>query len=98
MNTWFKKKHVHLVTWKHPATKHGHMIDFVLMRRAQRRLCTDVRVYRSACCWTDHHMVKGTMSLNITKRKKRTQRLQSHAPSSSSPHPTQSRSEENVSD
>jgi hypothetical protein len=80
MNTWFKKKHVHLVTWKHPATKHGHMIDFVLMRRAQRRLCTDVRVYRSACCWTDHHMVKGTMSLNITKRKKRTQRLQSHPP------------------
>ena len=29
MNTWFKKKPVHLGTWVHPATKQAHMIDFV---------------------------------------------------------------------
>ena len=35
------------------------MIDFVIMRRDQRQLSTDVRVYRSACCWTDHYLMKG---------------------------------------
>ena len=30
MNTWFEKKEVHLATWKHPATKQSHMIDFVI--------------------------------------------------------------------
>ena len=36
MNTWFEKPQVHLATWKHPATKQAHMIDFVLMRKGQR--------------------------------------------------------------
>ena len=34
MNTWFEKKQHHLATWKHPATKQSHMIDFVVMRAA----------------------------------------------------------------
>ena len=58
MNTWLQKKPVHLDTWMHPATKQTHMIDFVMMRKDQ---CTDVRVYRSACCWTDHYLVKGKL-------------------------------------
>ena len=33
------------------------MIDFVMMKRDQRQLYTDVRVYRSGCCWTDHYLV-----------------------------------------
>ena len=36
MNTWFEKPQVHLATWKHPATKQAHMIDYVLMRKGQR--------------------------------------------------------------
>ena len=28
MNTWFAKKAIHLATWKHPATKQLHMIDY----------------------------------------------------------------------
>ena len=70
MNTWFEKKLVHLATWKHPATKQSHMIDFVLMRRGQRQLCSDVRVYRSACCWSDHYMVKGKIRLQLPRKKK----------------------------
>ena len=70
MNTWFKKKPVHLGTWTHPATKQAHMIDFVMMRRDQRQLCTDVRVYRSACCWTDHYLVKGKLMLNFSRKQR----------------------------
>ena len=70
MNTWFEKPQVHLATWKHPATKQAHMIDFVLMRKGQRRLCRDVRVCRSACCWSDHHLVRGKVQLPIPRKKK----------------------------
>ena len=67
MNTWFQKKPIHLGTWMHPATKQTHMIDFVMMRRDQRQLCIDVRVYRSACCWTDHYLVKGKLMLDFSR-------------------------------
>ena len=68
-NTWFEKLEVHLTTWKHPATKQPYMIDFVLMRSRQRHLCRDVRVCRSACCWTDHYMVRGKVQLRLPKSK-----------------------------
>ena len=41
MNTWFKKKEIHLSTWMHPATNkcHNNMIDFIVMREGQRMFC-----------------------------------------------------------
>ena len=65
----FEKLQVHLATWKHPATKQAHMIDIVLMRKGERRLCRCVRVCRSACCWSDHHLVRGKVQLQIPKKK-----------------------------
>ena len=69
-NTWFEKKPIHFGTWIHPATKQAHMIDFVMMRKDQRQLCTDVRVCRSACCWTDHYLVKGKLMLNFSRKQR----------------------------
>ena len=57
-------------TWVHPATKQTHIIDFVMMRRDQQQLCTDVRVYRSACCWADHYLVKGKLMLCFFRKQK----------------------------
>ena len=56
MNTWFKKKEIHLGTWMQPATKQYHMIDYVVMCATQQIFCTDVRVMRGANCWSDHRM------------------------------------------
>ena len=70
MNTWFKKS-IHLGTWVHPATKQTHTIDFVMMSRDQRQLCADVRMYRSACCWTDHYLVKRKLILCFSWKKKK---------------------------
>lgn len=50
MNTWFCKKPIHLATWKHPATRQMHMIDYVVMRAEQRAFCLDVQVMRGATC------------------------------------------------
>ena len=35
MSTWIIKKSIHLATWKHPATKQSHMIDYVVMHAEQ---------------------------------------------------------------
>lgn len=42
----------------HPDIKQTHMTDFVILRKDQQQLCTDVRVYRGACCWTDYYLAK----------------------------------------
>ena len=78
MNTWFEKRRVHQTTWTHTATRQSHMIDFVLMRKGHRSLCCDVRVYRSACCWSDHYMVKGRIRLQLPSRRKR--KCETHLP------------------
>ena len=70
MNTWFQKKGHHLATWKHPATKQMHTIDYTVMRSDQRCLCTDVQVMRGANCWSDHFMVRMKMRLCLPKWKK----------------------------
>ena len=49
MNTCFQKKFVHYGTWKHPATKNYHMIDFIVMRASQRRCCLDVHAGNEGC-------------------------------------------------
>ena len=70
MSTLFQKKSHHLTTWKHPAIKQMHMIDYTVMRSDQRCFCTDVQVMRGANCWSDHHMVRMKMRLHLPKRKK----------------------------
>ena len=66
MNGWFQKNPIHFRYMDAPATKLTRMIDFVIMRRDQWQLRTDIRVYRSACCWTDHYLVKGMLMLNFS--------------------------------
>ena len=70
MNTWFEKKRHHLTTWKHPATKESHMIDYVIMRADQRVLCVDVQVMRGANCWSDHSMVRAKVIFRLPHLKK----------------------------
>lgn len=71
MNTWFAKRAIHLATWKHPATKQSHMIDYVVMRAEQRMLCTDVQVMRGASCWSDHHMVRVKVRIGLPRQQKK---------------------------
>ncbi len=68
MNTMFQKKRIHQYTWQHPGSKQWHCIDYILMRQSQRNQCCDVRVLRSADCWTDHKLkVTGSVKKVITK-------------------------------
>ena len=67
MNTRFTKKSSQLATWKHPATKQWHMIDYIMMRATQRQLCCDVQVMRGASCWTDHNMIRARVRITLPR-------------------------------
>ena len=71
MNTWFQKRDHHLTTWKHPATKQWHMIDYVVMWTGQRAYCTDVQVMRGANCWSDQCMIRARLRLCLPHRKRK---------------------------
>ena len=71
MSTWFSKKPIHLATWKHPATKQMHIIDYVVMRAEQWVFCTDVQVMRGASCWSGHQMVRANLRVVPLWRQKK---------------------------
>ena len=69
-NTFYQKQK-HKVTWIHPRSKHGHMIDFIITRRDDLRDVCNVCVLRSAECDTDHKIrmegVKVPKRINVSK-------------------------------
>ena len=73
-NTWFQHKPLHQVTWfrNGDRSRHGHMIDYVLVKK---RFCTsvlDTRVYRSTLHESDHELVVSSLHFKIkAKRRQR---------------------------
>lgn len=70
MNTCFQKKQCCLTTWKHPAAKETHMIDYTIIRTMHRRFCSDEEVMRGANCWSDHCMVRMKIKIQLPSRRK----------------------------
>ncbi|KAI8779943.1 craniofacial development protein 2 [Biomphalaria glabrata] len=49
----------------HPRSKHGHQIDFVIVRQSDRQ---DVKVTKALCgadCWTNHRLIKFKIKICI---------------------------------
>ena len=67
-NTFFRQKQRHKVTWIHPRSKHGHLIDFIITRKQDLGDVCNVRVLPSAECDTDHKLVRGKFKLRIRKK------------------------------
>ena len=44
MNTFFEKRSIYKYTWQHPGSKKWHCIDYILMKKRQKWLCSDVGV------------------------------------------------------
>ena len=70
-NTSYRQKVMHKVTWIHPRSKHGHILDYIITRKRNLRDVCTVRVMRGAECGTDHKLVRGKLKMCI-KRKGRT--------------------------
>ena len=46
-------------------------IIYVVLRAEQRMLCTDARVMRGASCWSDHHMVRVKVRVDLPRQQKK---------------------------
>ena len=56
---------MHKTTWKHPRSCQWHLLDYVLVRKADRRDVALIRAMRGAECETDHRMVRTRLNLHI---------------------------------
>ena len=73
MNSFFKTKLRHAVTWKHPRSGHWHQLDLVIARRDSRRKFLHTRSYHSADCNTDHALMCSRIRMAPPGRSRRTQ-------------------------
>ena len=67
-DTFFSGEGKYKVTWIHPRSKHGHLIDFIITQKGDHGNVCNMHVLRSAECDTDHKLVPGKFELRIRKR------------------------------
>ena len=56
---------------EHPKSKQWSCIDYVIMRKSDRRICSDVTVKRSAECNTNHQFLHASVRMSWRGLKKR---------------------------
>ena len=69
-NTFSHQKDTHKATWIHPRSKHGHILDYLIIRKRDLQDVCTVRVMRGADCGTDHRLIRGKMNLCIMRKKR----------------------------
>lgn len=58
-----------------PRSKHWHLIDYVIVRSQDHRVVLDTRAMISADeCWTDHHLIRSTMSIRLMRKRRQQNR------------------------
>ena len=81
-NTLFQQKDRFNATWRHPRSKHWHLLDYVLTRQHDTRDVLHIRVMPSADCNTDHRLVRCKVAFTFKSPPKRkvpqTKKLQAH--------------------
>lgn len=67
MNGYFPHKDIHKFTWIQPTKGLRSIIDYVIQKQNSTLKTIDVRVYRSAECGSDHHMLVAKIFVNYRK-------------------------------
>lgn len=67
--TIFPHKQIHKETWCSPDGRTANQIDHLAISRKWRRSLLNVRSYRGADVYSDHHLVIGTIQLKVAKIK-----------------------------
>lgn len=49
----------------HPRSKHWHLIDYAIVRRADLKDVLITRAMRGADCWTDHRMILTKVRMHV---------------------------------
>ena len=69
-NTVFRLPNRNKTSWMHPRSKHWHLIDYIIVRRRDRK---DVQVTKAMCgaeCWTDHRLILSKLNMHIHPRRR----------------------------
>ncbi|XP_076061565.1 uncharacterized protein LOC143037317 [Oratosquilla oratoria] len=78
-NTMFRLPNRQKTTWRHPRSKHWHILDYILTRARDRR---DVRITRTMPgaddCWTDHRLVISRLTMTTLRPPRRAPDSASH--------------------
>ena len=81
-DTLFQRKDRFKATWRHPHSKHWHLLGYVLTRQQDTRDALHTRVMPSADCYTDHKLVRCKVAFVFKSPPKRkgpqTKKLQVH--------------------
>jgi exonuclease III len=64
-NTFFRHRLKHVLTWRSPSGKDKSTIDFVMISNRFASSIVDTRVYRSADCSSDHHLLLSKFKLRL---------------------------------
>lgn len=70
-NTMFQLKDIYKGTWRHPRSKHYHMLDYIIVKQRDHLDVQITRVMRGAECWTDHLLVRCKLALRIRPASRR---------------------------
>lgn len=74
-NTIFRQKNHLKTTWRHPRSKHWHLLDYVIVRSKDTK---DVLLTRAAKgsedCWTDHRLIRSSMNIHLSSRHRKLQK------------------------
>ncbi|CAH1266354.1 Hypp3340 [Branchiostoma lanceolatum] len=70
-NTLFQQKARFKTTWRHPRSKHWHLLDYILVRQRDISDVLHTRVMPSADCFIDHRLVRAKLRLSIKPPVKR---------------------------
>ncbi|XP_056644815.1 craniofacial development protein 2-like [Diorhabda sublineata] len=76
MNGYFKHKEIHTYTWTQITRNLRSIIDYLIMKQKTKIKVHNVRVYRSAECGSDHHLIKAKLIMPIIKDNKQKNQLQ----------------------
>ena len=75
-NTLFRMKNKYKGTWRHPRSRHWHIIDYAIIRRRDRRDVMDTRaVTGSDSLFTDHRMIKTELRIKLRRKSRHQPRL-----------------------
>ena len=81
-NTLFQQQDRFKTTWRHPRSKHWHLLDYILVRQRDARDAVHTRVMPSADCYTDHRLVRAKLAFTFKpppkKKGPQTKKLQVH--------------------
>ncbi|VDL99852.1 unnamed protein product [Schistocephalus solidus] len=69
-NTFFRLPTGEKATWMHPRSRRWHLLDYVLVRRRDRKDVLVTKAIRDADGWTDHCLVISQMRLRLQPRRR----------------------------